>query len=392
MKKWLLGALALLVILVGLLLLRPVQALLIGWYLPAFPHDATISTTLPVDAQGPIHFQSATVFDFDVILGGMHNAQPTTGLGYLSMPAGAGAGQPVPAMVILPGSGGISPGREEDYAKLLNEHGIAAFIVEYYEPRGMTKSFSYMLRSATVTEFDIVTDAYSALKLLSTSPAIDPKRIGVMGFSYGAMATRIAMDDRIRAVLAPQSPGFALHADFYGPCFQKLGTTKTNGAPLLALRGTADNSNDLTACAQREKELEALGVAVERHTFEGAGHGWENTSPLQMNDKPYIVGCEIDYDEQGFAWINGQRVSDIEADTPRLQRIAARYIGNSLLLDCAKEGYLMGRNEKAREAGHAALLGFLTKHFGLAPAAATAHGAIAQPETVVQPATAAQPD
>lgn len=366
MKKWLLGALALLVILVGLLLWRPVQAQLIGWYLPKFPTDATIVTTLPVDARGPIHFQSATVFDFDVILGGMRNAQPTTGLGYLSMPTGASAEHPVPVMVILPGSGGISDGREEDYAKLLNEHGIGAFIVDYYEPRGMTKDFSYIMRSATVTEFDIVTDAYSALKLLSTSPAIDPHRIGVMGFSYGAMATRIAMDDRIRAILAPQSPGFALHADFYGPCFQKLGTTKTNGAPLLTLRGTADNSNDLAACAQREKELEALGVAVERHIFEGAGHGWENTTPQHMNDKPYIVGCEIDYDPQGLAWINGKRVSDIDADTSRFERIAARYIRNDLLMDCAKEGYLMGRNEQARKAGYEALLGFLEKNFGLA--------------------------
>ncbi|HSB96933.1 MAG TPA: dienelactone hydrolase family protein [Spongiibacteraceae bacterium] len=369
MKKWLLGALALLVILVGLLLWRPVQALLIGWYLPKFPDHATVSV-LAADAQGPIYFPSATVFDFDVILNGMHGARPTNGLGYLSMPAGASAAQPVPAMVILPGSGGISAGREAEYAKLLNRHGIAAFIVEYYEPRGMTKDFSYLLRSATVTEFDIVTDAYSALKLLSTSPAIDSKRIGVMGFSYGAMATRIAMDDRIRAVLAPQSPGFALHADFYGPCFQKLGTTKTNGAPLLTLRGTADNSNDLTACAQREKELEALGVTVERHLFEGAGHAWENTTPQQLNDKPYIVGCELDYDAQGFAWLNGHRVSTIDADASRLERIAARYLNNNGLMDCAKHGYIVGHNEAATQGGYAALLDFLTKNFGLAPTAA----------------------
>lgn len=365
MKKWLLGALALLVVLAGLLLWRPVQALLIGWYLPKFS-DHPVVNVLAADAQGPIYFQSATVFDYDVILNGMHGAQPTAGLGYLSMPEGASAAQPVPAMVILPGSGGISPGREEEYARLLNRHGIAAFIVEYYEPRGMTKDFSYMLRSATVTEFDIVTDAYSALKLLSTSPAIDPKRIGVMGFSYGAMATRIAMDDRIRTVLAPQSPGFALHADFYGPCFQKFGIITTNGAPLLALRGTADNSNDLTACAQREQELEALGIAVERHTFEGAGHGWENTTPQHMNDKPYIVGCELDYDEKGFAWLNGHRVSDIDADASRFTRIAARYFGNSGLMDCAKYGYLMGKNEAATQGGYEALLGFLNRYFGLA--------------------------
>jgi dienelactone hydrolase len=365
MKKWLFGALALLVVLAGLLLLRPVQGLLIGWCVPELSNDQAALETLPADAQGAIRFRSATVFDFDVILTGMRGALPTTGLGYLSLPPGASAAQPVPAMVILPGSGGISPGREHDYAKLLNRNGIAAFIIEYYEPRGMNRSFSYMLRAGTVTEFDIVVDAYSALKLLSTDPAIDPRRIGVMGFSYGGMATRITMDDRIRAAVAPQLPGFALHADFYGPCFQKLGTPKTNGAPLLALRGTADNSNDLNACAQREKELQALGVAVERHTFEGAGHAWEVETPQQLNDKPYIAGCEIDYDAKGFGWIDGHRINDVAPDTPRTQRIAARFFGSKRLMDCAKYGYIVGRNEAAREQGYAALLGFLRKNFGL---------------------------
>lgn len=370
MKKWLFGALALLVILAGLLLLRPVQGLLIGWCLPRFSNDHTAQETLAADAQGPVYFRSATVFDFDVILNGMRGALPTTGLGYLSLPAGANAAQPVPAMVILPGSGGISPGREDDYAKLLNRNGIAAFVIEYYEPRGMTKNFSYMLRAGTVTEFDIVVDAYSALKLLSTDPAIDPHRIGVMGFSYGGMATRITMDDRIRAAVAPQLSGFALHADFYGPCFQKLGTPKTNGAPLLALRGTVDNSNDLNACAQREKELQALGVTVERHTFEGAGHAWEIETPQHMNDNPYIAGCEIDYDAQGFGWIDGHRINDVTPATRRTQRIAARFLGSKRLMDCAKYGYIVGRNEAAREQGYVALLGFLQKNFGLAEAPA----------------------
>lgn len=366
MKKWLPGTLILLVSIIGLLMLRPVQARLIEWYLPQFPTGPAPVQALPADAQGPVHFQTATVFDLDVILRGMQEARPTIGLGYLSLPEGASAAQPVPAMVILPGSGGISPGREREYAKLLNEHGIAAFIIEYYEPRGMTTNFSYIARSGTVTEFDIVVDAYSALKLLSTSPAIDPRRIGVMGFSYGGMATRITMDDRLRAVLAPQHPGFALHADFYGPCFQKLGTTKTNGAPLLALRGTADNSNDLAACAQREQELRSLGVAVERHTFEGAGHAWEVDVPQQLNDKPYIAGCEVDYDPQGFAWLNGRRVADTDAGSTRFERIAARFFGSRRFMACAKEGYVFGRNDAALRAGNEALLGFLARNFGTA--------------------------
>ena len=111
-------------------------------------------------------------------------------------------------------------------------------------------------------EFDIVTDAYAALKLLSTSTRIDPRRIGLMGFSYGGMAARFAIDERFREALVPELPGFALYADFYGPCFQKLDTTRARAVPLLTLRGTDDASNDLAACAARERELAALAVAL----------------------------------------------------------------------------------------------------------------------------------
>ena len=85
---------------------------------------------------------------------------------------------------------------------------------------------------------------------------------------------------------------------------------------------------------------------------------------------PYIVGCELDYDARGFAWLNGRRVSDVDADASRLERIAARYFGNSGLLDCAKYGYLMGKDEVATQGGYEALLGFLEKGFALTPAAA----------------------
>ncbi|MEZ4334959.1 MAG: dienelactone hydrolase family protein [Myxococcota bacterium] len=367
MKRVIVVGLVVLTLAIGSLLLRPVQGWLVAAWLPAFPQWSDSRATLAVGDRGEIHYPTSTVFDLDVLLGGMQDAIPTTGLGYLALPDDASDSHPVPAMVILPGSGGIQPGREDGYAALLAEHGIASFIVEYYEPRGMTPDYAYTLRAGSVTDFDVVTDAYSALKLLSTHPGIDPDRIGVMGFSYGGMAVRHAIDARIHEALAPATPGFALFVDFYGPCFQDIGTTRTNGAPLLALRGTADASNDLADCARREAELRAIGVPVERHTFEGAGHAWENAEPQRVVDSPYIVGCEIEYDAQGFARLDGERITEIDPGTPRRERLAARFLSNRMLQPCVRWGYTVGRNEEAAQRGHAALLGFLERHFRLVP-------------------------
>jgi dienelactone hydrolase len=367
MKKLLLTVVVLVALAAVSLLFLPVRALLIAANLPDFPDWPEPQRTL-VDADpGEIYFATSSPYDLEVILGDMSLARPTTGLGYLSFPDDAGPDAPVPAMVILPGSGGIRAGREHDYARWFNEQGIAAFVVEYYAPRGFGKDSDYMIRTSAVTEFDLITDAYSALKLLGTSPLVDPERVGVMGFSYGGMATRLAMDERIRQALAPDVPPFSLHIDVYGPCFQDLQSPRLTGAPVLTLRGTEDASNDLAACEKREAELADLGVEVTARIYEGAGHAWENEQPRFFSqDSPYLAGCELVYDERGRALLDGELLTEYPMEASHATKMAARFSSGLKFRDCVGYGYIVGRDEKARNQGYADIQAFVTDVWQLA--------------------------
>ena len=126
------------------------------------------------------------------------NYKRTQAKSELVMPDGASKENPVPAVIIMHGSGGIKNGRENGYAKLFSENGMAALIIDYYEPRGVTKDTPYVMKTMIATEVDIMSDAYSALKILSTHPAIDPSRIGITGYSYGGMGARYVLDDRLK--------------------------------------------------------------------------------------------------------------------------------------------------------------------------------------------------
>jgi dienelactone hydrolase len=297
MKKVLLAIVALIALAVFVLSLTPVRALLVASTLPSYPDWPTPQPTLSAADRGEIYYPTISPYDLEVVLADIENARATTGLGFLSYPETASPESPVPAMVILPGSGGISPGREHEYASWFNEQGIAAFVVEYYEPRGFDQSSNYMIRTSAVTEFDLIADAYSALKLLGSSPLIDATRIGVIGFSYGGMAARLAMDERIRQALAPAVPPLSLHIDVYGPCYQNLQSPGLTGGPLLTLRGTRDASNDMPACAQREQELRELGIQVDARVYEGVGHAWEvERQRFFSEESPYLSGCEVIYD------------------------------------------------------------------------------------------------
>jgi dienelactone hydrolase len=359
-KKIIISMLLIVALLAGSLLFTPVRTFLIAATIPDYPDWPPPTLDLDPSDVGEIYYTTSSPYDLEVILGDMSQARRTTGLGYLSYPETASADSPVPAMIVVPGSGGITEGREHEYATWFNEQGIAAFVVEYYAPRGFDNNSNYIIRTSSVTEFDLISDAYAALKLLGTSELIDPARIGLIGFSYGGMATRLAMDSRIKRALAPDSPAFDLHIDVYGPCFQNLQSTELTDAPLLTLRGTEDASNELEACARREDEIRQLGTKVTAHIYEGVGHAWEATVPRFFSEKsPYLAGCELKYDAKGKATLNGQPLTDYGIDAPYSEKMASRFSSAGKFKECVGYGYIVGRDEEARSRGYADIEDFL---------------------------------
>lgn len=335
--------------------------------MPPLPAIAPLvaATVLTERRSGEIRFDSRSPYDLDVLLAHLEQAPATSALGHLRLPAGASADKPVPAVVILPGSGGIAPGREIDTAEWLAANGIAALVVDYYLPRGMPPETPYGIKTLGTSEFDVVTDAYAALRALGKHPAIDGRRIGVMGFSWGGMASRLSMDARFRERLAADLPPFAAHVDLYGPCYQDLHTARTTGAPLLSQRGGEDASNDLVACATEESRLRQAGSAVSSVIYGTAGHAWENSAPRKLHPNPYLHGCIVDYDASGLSSVKGQML--IPAGTPinRETRFKLRASNSGLYGGCLKTGYIVGHDEVVKRAAEQQTLRFLREQFRL---------------------------
>ncbi len=332
-------------------------------YLEAIPVPAAVEETeLKADTQGTIWFDSRSPFDFDVLLNHYKKLPVTSTVGHLYLPESASARAPAPAMVLLPGSGGVKLGRQMLYADLLVNNGYAVLVVDYYESRSIDDDkIPYPVMVTNVTEFDVVTDAYSALKALNRHPAIDETRIGVMGFSYGGMATRLALDSRLKKLLAPRVPAFALHVDFYGPCFQDFNIEATTGAPLLTLRGALDASNELVACTIEEERLRAAGSEVGSRIYATAGHSWGNLGPLKDTGTSYVRGCEMVFDERGFPSVNDAQLIAENTPIDRATRYRMRMESGRFFEGCVKIGYLVGRHQAVYEATNAELLDFLSE-------------------------------
>ncbi|NNC38674.1 MAG: hypothetical protein EX271_10010 [Acidimicrobiales bacterium] len=335
--------------------------------LPPFADYPAPKTQLQASDVGNVYFPIKSPYDFSRVLSGYDELPTHTGKATLVLPESASAENPVPAMVILHGSGGIKEGREPDYAKLFADNGIAGFIVDYYEPRGVKPDTVYQMKTMIATEVDVMSDAYSALKILGTHPAIDATRIGVTGYSYGGMATRYVLDDRLKKIMAPNAPPFALHIDVYGPCHQTTGHKGTTGAPYLALHGDNDNSVDPALCQTVYKDIEASGSSVENHVFPGAGHAWENVSPRKVFEEgSFVRGCSFTWDPKTGAFlVDGEAGFQPEPDMTRPERAMVRAGLGKLAGKCVGQGYLVGSDSETDKKSKAIQLEFMKKHFGL---------------------------
>src|SRR5437870_11293347 len=128
-------------------------------------------------------------------------APSTTALGRLSLPPGVHPPRSVPAVVLLHGSGGILGSRELTYAPQLARMGVAALVVDSFGAR-RDRGIEFLERVLNITETMMLADAYAALRFLAARPEIDPQRVVLTGFSYGAMATMYALYAQVAEKLA----------------------------------------------------------------------------------------------------------------------------------------------------------------------------------------------
>jgi dienelactone hydrolase len=143
-------------------------------------HQQTI--TLANGLVGSLHeVASANVKNYENIVAGKP-APAVTLHAQLFMPTPAK--KPCPVVIILPGSGGVSPAMLV-HAEKLTDAGMAAFVVDPFTGRGVEDTIAVQQQFSFASS---TWDVFAAMKVLNRLPEIDPQRIGAMGYSRGGTA------------------------------------------------------------------------------------------------------------------------------------------------------------------------------------------------------------
>ena len=194
--------------------------------------------------------------------------------GELRIPVGAPA--KVPAVVLVHGSGGVGSGVDA-WARVFNEAGVAAFILDSFSGRGIVSTVEDQEQLHSLA---MMVDAYRALDTLAAHPRIRADRIAVMGFSKGAVAAIYSAADRFRTSYG-SSNRFVAHIGMYTPCNMQFdGDTKVSSAPLRLFHGIADDYVSIAPCRSFVTELQAAGANVSLTEYPEAQHAFDSpTSP-----------------------------------------------------------------------------------------------------------------
>jgi dienelactone hydrolase len=205
-----------------------------------------------------------------------------------------------PAVVIAHASGGVmADGPELDYVAALNAAGIATLVIDMWTPRGVPTGPAAFggeggLDRRPRSVGDTLPDAFGALEFLAARPAIDPKRIGIMGFSWGAMLSVLTMSEDAAERALGADLRFAAHSahDFVcslflpgAPAAPAVATKWTN-APLQLQVGGQDDYDNADGGAACRTLIETLppdkqGV-VELIVYRDSTHMWEQKLPFPI--------------------------------------------------------------------------------------------------------------
>jgi acetyl esterase/lipase len=211
--------------------------------------------------------KETTVYDTPVGTVVLNVVTPTV-TAYLPDPAKAtGAG-----VIIAPGGAFIALTTTlegADAATWLQQRGIAAFVLKYRTIEKRGNGIPAGLNLDTAGRYGMA-DGIQALKVVRQHAAewhVDPRRIGFMGFSAGAMVASAALLQRDSAA----RPAFA--ALIYGGPFGVMPRVPRNLPPVF-MAWAQDDPEALQTAVRFHDALIVAGNKPEAHIFSAGGHGF----------------------------------------------------------------------------------------------------------------------
>ena len=192
---------------------------------------------------------------------------------------------PAPAIAMFHGCGGpydrsgTLARRMREYAALFNGLGMHVLVVDSLTPRYEKELCTQRSGRRRVTQANRRLDALGAIEYLAAREDVEPRRIGLIGWSNGGSTVLAATNLRHRDV-AQEAVKAAFAIAFYPGCEADLRRGYEPAAPLLMLVGQLDDWTPSAPCVSLAKS--AAEPHPELVVYPGAWHGFDSDAPVRL--------------------------------------------------------------------------------------------------------------
>jgi dienelactone hydrolase len=306
-------------------------------------------------AQVKISIPSVTPAGLAALL--RHEALATSVSGDLYLPPGASG--PLPALVLMHGSGGLQGPTGSNIRKWAGTFagwGIASLVVDSFGPRGLTSTAADQSKLSSWAD---VEDALAALQVLGADARIDRKRIGVIGWSRGGTAAFNSALETVRKNMIKDDLKFALHVAFYGPAQIQYRDRATDQSPVMILHGEADNYVPIGPVHEFADWLQSRGNSVTFISYPKIYHDFDVQGGPQGFEKAVETGikCDLVIDVS-----TGRVIRMNHADAPKANADDVR----AYIKSCVGHGANLAFNAATRADAVEKLHAFLKQYFQIA--------------------------
>ena len=237
-----------------------------------------------------------------------------------TLPSAQNAGTKFPAVVLLHSGWGWSDEHDgtSTYAKALQKAGFATLELRMFPTHGSAKLGG---PAAYLPEL------FGSLNYLASIPDIDPKRIGVAGYSFGGLLALVAATTWANKTYGKSGQQFAVHAPFYPICWVLKANAQGRkapvptdawlewtGAPIRIYAGANDDydNRDPKSCEDAVKVLpESQQGAFSIKVYPDATHGWDQKKGATFFEKLACNGRGCNNTNQPNVQIAEQSTRDL---------------------------------------------------------------------------------
>jgi dienelactone hydrolase len=303
-------------------------------------------------AQQKISIPSVTPASLFALL--HHDTKPTTVTGELYLPPKASG--PVPAMVLMHGSGGLQGPTGTNIRKWATTFagwGVAALVVDSFGPRGIKETAT---NQGQLSAWADVADTLAALKILAADPRIDKDRIGIVGWSRGGGTSFKTALETVRKSVITDDAKFALHVVFYGSADVQYRDRATDKSPILFLQGEADNYTVIGPTREFADWAQSQGNPVSFISYPKTYHDFDVQGGFSGFVKTLEVYAKCDLVTD---LTSGHVLRMNHADNPK----ATAEEVTAYLKTCITHGANLAYNAAARADAAEKIHGFLKQYF-----------------------------